>query len=47
MWNDQPTKEKAAGSIYAHSKGVFHFDDDQGKTMSARYANIKKMENEY
>ncbi|GMH90630.1 hypothetical protein TrST_g4946 [Triparma strigata] len=30
MWNDQPTKEKAAGSIYAHSKGVFHFDDEQG-----------------
>ncbi|GMI03489.1 hypothetical protein TrRE_jg12486 [Triparma retinervis] len=30
MWNDQPTKEHAAGSIYAHSKGAFHFDDEQG-----------------
>ncbi len=30
MWNDQPTKEHAAGSSYAHSKGVFHFDDKQG-----------------
>jgi deoxyribonuclease-2 len=30
MWNDQPTKEKAAGSIYAHSKGVFHADTKQG-----------------
>ena len=30
MWNDQPTKEHAAGSTYAHSKGVFHFDETQG-----------------
>lgn len=30
MWNDQPTKEHAAGSTYAHSKGVFHFDSEQG-----------------
>ena len=30
MWNDQPTKEKAASASYAHSKGVIHFDEDQG-----------------
>jgi len=30
MWSDQPTHDKAAGSIYAHSKGIFHVDEKQG-----------------
>ena len=30
MWNDQPANGNAASAGYAHSKGVVHFDDEQG-----------------